>query len=208
MLTFVKFLITKVPKLIDIIILNFYKKEELNQHVFFKKSLNKYSLEKKNDIHIELITKKEDFLTLIYFLQKHNANKYQVLVDIIAIDSSLTKNRFKLVYHFLSIKHNERLNVSFFCENLDSVFSLSKLYNSANWLEREVWDLFGIYFYNHPDLRRILTDYGFQGFPLRKDFPLTGFCELRYDDEIKSVFYDSLELTQEFRLFDFRSAWH
>jgi NADH:ubiquinone oxidoreductase subunit C len=109
------------------------------------------------------------------------------------------------MYNFLSISKNNRIILKSYVKN--SVTSLSSLYNSSIWLEREIWDLFGIFFNQHPDLRRILTDYGFDGFPLRKDFPLTGYVEVRYDDEKKRVLQEPLEVSQEFRVFDFLSPW-
>jgi NADH:ubiquinone oxidoreductase subunit C len=116
------------------------------------------------------------------------------------------KNRFQIIYNFLSIRYFLRL----FCSFAFTVFKLPSLYsvfNSASWLEREVWDLFGIFFFKHKDLRRILTDYGFEGFPLRKDFPLTGYIELRYSEEALGIVYEPVELTQEFRVFTFSNTW-
>jgi NADH/F420H2 dehydrogenase subunit C len=150
---------------------------------------------------------------VLIFLKK-NTNFQQVqLIDITAVDLLVSSERFVLVYQMLSLRFNCRVTIKVFLEkNSNSLFSeiipsMTDIYKSAGWLEREVWDMFGIFFSGHSDLRRILTDYGFQGFPLRKDFPLTGFCELRYDEELKTVFYDSLELSQEFRFFDFQSPW-
>jgi NADH/F420H2 dehydrogenase subunit C len=150
---------------------------------------------------------------VLNFLKK-NINFQQVqLIDITAVDLLVSNERFVLVYQLLSLRFNCRVTIKVFLEkNSNSLFSeiipsITPIYKSAGWLEREVWDMFGIFFSGHFDLRRILTDYGFQGFPLRKDFPLTGFCELRYDEELKTVFYDSLELSQEFRFFDFQSPW-
>ena len=133
------------------------------------------------------------------------------LIDLTAIDF-LNKNldfRFKLVYNFLSFFQNRRFLLSlFFSEiSVNSLYSLSFIFKNANWLEREIWDLFGIFFCNHPDLRRILTDYGFEGFPLRKDFPTVGFVEVRYDDEKKSILYEPVSFSQEFRTFSFSSPW-
>lgn len=115
--------------------------------------------------------------------------------------------RFKLIYNLLSYKFESRIRVEVIIGELESINSVTSLFSSAGWLEREVWDLFGIYFSNHLDLRRILTDYGFEGFPLRKDFPITGFVQLRYDDDKKSVLYESLEVAQGFRSFNFFSPW-
>jgi NADH:ubiquinone oxidoreductase subunit C len=162
---------------------------------------------------IILIVSSNNLLKLLNFLQKNVNFQVCQLIDLTAIDLMVSTERFVLVYQLLSLRYNYRITIKVFLEkNSNSLFSeimtsSTFLYKSAGWLEREVWDMFGIFFSHHPDLRRILTDYGFQGFPLRKDFPLTGFCELRYDDELKTVFYDSLELSQEFRFFDFQSPW-
>ena len=150
---------------------------------------------------------------VLNFLKKNVNFQCVQLIDVTAVDLLISTERFVLVYQLLSLRFNCRIIIKVFLEkNTNSLFSeiipsTSDIYKSAGWLEREVWDMFGIFFSGHSDLRRILTDYGFQGFPLRKDFPLTGFCELRYDDELKTVFYDSLELSQEFRFFDFQSPW-
>jgi NADH/F420H2 dehydrogenase subunit C len=162
---------------------------------------------------IVLVVSLSYFKKLLHFLKKNVNFQVVQLIDITAVDLLVSTERFILIYQLLSLRFNCRITIKVFLEkNSNSLFSeiipsIIDFYKSAGWLEREVWDMFGIFFSEHPDLRRILTDYGFQGFPLRKDFPLTGFCELRYDDELKTVFYDSLELTQEFRFFDFQSSW-
>ena len=115
--------------------------------------------------------------------------------------------RFEVVYHLLSIHHNSRIRIKTPLDEMTPLDSIVEIYNSANWWERETWDMFGIFFSNHPDLRRILTDYGFEGHPLRKDFPLSGFVEVRYDDSEKRVITEPIEMTQEFRYFDFSSPW-
>jgi NADH/F420H2 dehydrogenase subunit C len=129
------------------------------------------------------------------------------LIDITAVDYPSKNPRFAVFYQFISIQYNQRFMVKVLTDGVTPLISLSSLYNSSNWLEREVWDLFGIFFSEHPDLRRILTDYGFQGFPMRKDFPLSGFVEIAYSDEMKKVIYLPLELTQEYRFFDFSTSW-
>jgi NADH:ubiquinone oxidoreductase subunit C len=144
---------------------------------------------------------------LLNFLHKHITSQYNVLIDMTVIDKLSKKNRFEIVYFLRTTIFNNILIIKIFNDGYRSVASASSIYSGANWLEREIWDMFGITFSQHCDLRRILTDYGFQGFPLRKDFPLTGFIEVRYDDETKRVIYDSLELSQEFRFFDFQSPW-
>ena len=128
-------------------------------------------------------------------------------MDLFAVDYPTKENRFELIYCLLSTKYNSRIKIKTFVDELTPVESIVDLYQSANWLEREVWDMHGVYIEQHPDLRRILTDYGFEGYPLRKDFPLSGYNEVRYDDSQKRVIYEPVELTQEFRVFQFNSPW-
>ena len=132
---------------------------------------------------------------------------FDQLTDITAVDYPNKKNRFLIIYQFLSITNNQRVRVLCSINANDVIPSISKLYFSALWAERELWDMFGVYVDGHPDLRRLLTDYGFQGHPLRKDFPTTGYLELRYDQEKKKVIYEPVKLTQEYRNFDFMSPW-
>ena len=132
---------------------------------------------------------------------------FQVLVDICGVDFPLREPRFDVVYNLLSLKHNFRIKVKVAVDEEDWVPTISGIFPAAGWYEREVWDLYGIFFKDHPDLRRILTDYGFDGHPLRKDFPLTGHVEVRYDDEERRVVYEPVKLTQDFRNFDFLSPW-
>jgi NADH-quinone oxidoreductase subunit C len=128
-------------------------------------------------------------------------------IDLTAVDYPTRKKRFDVVTHLLSPKHNRRIRVKVATDEETPVPSLTGLYPAANWFEREAYDLFGVYFSGHPDLRRLLTDYGFEGHPLRKDFPMTGYVEVRYDDEQKRVLYEKVQLPQEFRHFDFLSPW-
>ena len=144
---------------------------------------------------------------IIKFLRDDSACHFEMLIDICGVDYPEREPRFDMVYHLLSISNNMRIRVKAGVEEEAAVPSVSGLYSTAGWFEREVWDLLGIYITNHPDLRRLLTDYGFEGHPLRKDFPLTGYVELRYDDEQKRVVYVPVKLTQEFRSFDFMSPW-
>jgi len=123
------------------------------------------------------------------------------LVDICAVDYPEKKNRFEINYILLSITYNQRMVIKTYVDEITPIHSVVKIFNNSNWLEREAWDMFGIFFQNHPDLRRILTDYGFVGYPFRKDFPLTGFIEYRYDDVNKAVKGEVLELSQELRMF-------
>jgi len=149
-------------------------------------------------------------LTVCDFLKNHTGTRCKALMDVTAIDVPTREKRFEVAYQLLSVEHNSRMRVKTLVgghEGDSGVPSLAGIFSSANWLEREVWDMYGIYFEGHPDLRRILTDYGFQGHPLRKDFPLSGFVECRYDPSKKRVVTEPLELTQEFRQFEFLSPW-
>ncbi len=145
---------------------------------------------------------------VLFFLKYHTNLQYKVLVDMTAVDYPTRPNRFDVVYHLLSIKYNTRIRVKTVINELDSIESITNLYSSAGWAEREVWDMFGILFLNHKDLRRILTDYGFEGFPLRKDFPLSGYIAVRYDEFTKIVVCEPIEHAQEFRSFDLQTPWN
>jgi NADH-quinone oxidoreductase subunit C len=144
---------------------------------------------------------------LVEFLRDDPACRFSTLVDITAIDNPDRSTRFDMVYHFLSMYRNHRIRVKVAVREDEMVPSLIGLYPAANWFEREVFDMFGILFSGHPDLRRILTDYGFRGYPLRKDFPTTGYTEVRYDEQLKRVVYEPVKLVQEYRQFDFMSPW-
>ena len=159
--------------------------------------------------HGELIitARAEQIIKVVTFLRDDPQCLFKVMVDICGIDFPERPKRFEVVYNFLSLVHNQRVRVKVDADDQIPVPSITSLHNSANWFEREVWDMYGVMFDGHPDLRRLLTDYGFEGHPLRKDFPLTGFVEARYDDERKRVVYDPVKLPQEFRKFDFLSPW-
>jgi NADH-quinone oxidoreductase subunit C len=144
---------------------------------------------------------------LLVFLRDDQNCQFKQLVDVTAVDYPDREARFIVVYNLLSLRHNQRVRVKAAVAEGATLPSVTPLFNSANWFEREVWDLFGVFFSGHPDLRRILTDYGFEGHPLRKDFPLTGHVEVRYDADQKRVVYEPVKLTQEFRSFDFMSPW-
>ena len=160
-------------------------------------------------INNELIitTKISNIYNLLDELKKMNDLNFEMLLDITAVDYPQRSKRFELVYNLLSLKNHLRLRVKIFLNDNEIVPSISKLYKSAGWYEREVWDMYGVSFSGNNDLRRILTDYGFEGYPLRKDFPLTGFVELRYDEAKKKVVYSKVKLTQDYRNFDFLSPW-
>lgn len=140
------------------------------------------------------------------FLKHHTAAEFTCVADITAVDYPTRDQRFEIVYNMLSVRHNSRIRVKTYADEATPVPSITSLYDGANWYEREVYDLFGVFFVDHPDLRRILTDYGFDGHPLRKDFPLTGYTEIRYDEEKKRIVVEPLELTQAFRNFEGGSA--
>lgn len=156
---------------------------------------------------IELKTSKEYLILLIQFLSKNNLSYFKVLTDIIAVDYPHKKYRFKVIYNLLSILYNTRVFVTIKIDEINSIPSLYNIFQGSRWLEREVWDLFGIFFEGNNDLRRILTDYGFEGHPLRKDFPLTGFIEVFYDDKEKRIIYEDVELAQEYRNYNFLNPW-
>ncbi len=149
----------------------------------------------------------EGIVKVLSFLRDDVSCRFKQLVDICGVDFPERTPRFEVVYNLLSLINNTRVRVKIEADEKTPVPSVTDVFSSANWWEREAWDMFGIYFSNHPDLRRILTDYGFEGHPLRKDFPLTGYVEIRYDDEQKHVVYEPVKLTQEFRSFDFLSPW-
>ena len=149
----------------------------------------------------------EDLLDVVLLLKTNKDIKFRQLIDITAVDYPEHEKRFKMVYLLLSHQFNQRIILSYFIRESDQINSLTKIFPSANWMEREIFDMYGIKFSDHPDLRRILTDYGFQGHPLRKDFPLTGHKEVRYSEEEKKVIYEPVKLEQNFRKFDYESPW-
>ena len=160
-----------------------------------------------NHDQLEIQIDKESLLEVVIFLKKNNSTKFRQLIDITAVDYIVIENRFKMIYLFLSHEYNLRIKLYFNINENEMVNSLTKIYPSANWMEREVFDMYGIKFNDHPDLRRILTDYGFSGHPLRKDFPITGHSEVRYSEEKKKVIYEPVKLEQNYRNFDYTSPW-
>ena len=156
---------------------------------------------------LTVVIRRDDVLKVMKFLKDDANCQFLTLLDVCGVDYPDDDERFEIVYHLLSLTHNNRIRVKLRTDEDTPVASVTSLFNAANWWEREVWDMFGVAFSDHPDLRRILSDYGFKGHPLRKDFPLTGYVELRYDDEQKRVVYEPVKLTQEFRTFDFLSPW-
>jgi len=158
-----------------------------------------------NELSID--TNEEELINVILFLKSHDKLKFRQLIDIAGVDYPQEEKRFSLVYLLLSHEKNIRIKVSINFEIDKKIPTVTKIYPSANWMEREVFDMYGIEFTEHPDLRRILTDYDFEGYPLRKDFPLTGYKEVRYSEKEKKVIYEPVKLEQNYRDFDFESPW-
>ena len=156
---------------------------------------------------LTVILSKSILIKVINFLKDDKDFQFKQLIDICGVDYPNRVERFEIVYHLLSLSLNQRIRVKLSVKDGDMVPSVVSIYEAANWYEREVWDLYGVIFSNHPDLRRILTDYGFEGHPLRKDFPLSGFTQVKYDDSEKRVVKERVNLVQDFRTFDFESPW-
>ena len=156
---------------------------------------------------LTIVVELGDIVDVLSFLRDDVQCQFISFIDICGVDYPAREKRFEVVYHLLSPRQNQRIRVKLATDEDTPVPSVTGVYPGANWFEREAYDLYGILFTGHPDLRRILTDYGFEGHPLRKDFPLTGYFEVRYDDELKRVVYEPVELKQEFRNFDFLSPW-
>ena len=156
---------------------------------------------------LTVVVARDQIVRVLTELRDDSDCLFEVLIDICGVDYPERENRFDVVYHLLSPRKNQRIRVKCETDEETPVPSVIEVFPAANWFEREAYDMYGILFSGHPDLRRILTDYGFQGYPLRKDFPLTGYVEVRYDDAQKRVVYEPVKLTQEFRSFDFMSPW-
>tara|TARA_R110000751_G_scaffold24143_13_gene66440 strand:- start:3821 stop:4441 length:621 start_codon:yes stop_codon:yes gene_type:complete len=156
---------------------------------------------------LTLLAERDHIVNLLRFLRDDQQCNFETLIDICGVDYPERSDRFEVVYHLLSMRMNHRIRVRIRTDEETPVASATVLWPAANWFEREAFDMYGIQFSDHPDLRRILTDYGFEGYPLRKDFPLTGHYEVRYDDLEKRVIYEPVQLTQEYRNFDFLSPW-
>jgi NADH-quinone oxidoreductase subunit C len=160
-------------------------------------------------IHGELVleVERDKIVKVLEFLRDDPLCDFRMFTDISGVDYPEREERFEVVYHLMSLTHNHRIRVKLWTDEFSPVPSVVSVFHGANWYEREVYDMYGVFFTGHPDLRRILTDYGFDGHPLRKDFPLTGFVEVRYDPEQRRVAYEPVKLTQDFRNFDFLSPW-
>lgn len=180
-----------------------YIQEKLDKHVI------SYQFQKDE---LEITVKREGICKVLMFLRDDKECNFEILIDVTAVDypdRAYDKNsgRFDVVYNLLSLRHNHRARVKLFANEDTFIPTVTEIYSAAGWYEREVWDMYGLMFEGHADLRRILTDYGFEGHPQRKDFPLTGYVELRYDEELKRVVYEPVQLTQDFRNFDYLSPW-
>ena len=160
---------------------------------------------KHNQIYLEIDS--DDLIDVVLFVKTNKDTKFRQLIDITVVDYPERSKRFKIVYLFLSHEFNQRMILSYDISENEVISSLTSIFPSANWMEREVFDMYGVNFKNHPDLRRILTDYGFEGHPLRKDFPLTGHTEVRYSEGQKKVIYEPVKLEQNYRNFDYESPW-
>ena len=184
----------------------------MNRLSDLEKKINSELTTKINDskiVHDQLYLSidNEDLLDVILFIKTNKDTKFKQLIDITAVDYPENLKRFKMVYLFLSHQFNQRIVISSLINENEVVSSLTKIFPSSNWMEREVFDMYGVKFKDHPDLRRILTDYGFEGYPLRKDFPLTGHNEVRYSEDEKKVIYEPVKLEQNYRNFDYESPW-
>lgn len=188
--------------------MGFNHAQHLSLLKYLQESWKEYILES-SYVHEELYIRipAENLINTVLFLKENTKCLFQSLMDIAGVDYPSREKRFDVVYNFLSLKHNLRLRLKIAVAENEIVPSVTEFYPSANWWEREVWDLFGILFGGHPDLRRILTDYGFDKHPLRKDFPLTGFLEVRYDEKEQRIVYEPVQLDQAYRTFDFLSPW-
>ena len=156
---------------------------------------------------LEVLISPNGVVPVLQFLKDNHYAQFTNLTDIAGMDVPCRQYRFEIIYNLLSVRYNARVRVKTYTDELTPVDSCNEVFKAANWYEREIWDMYGVFFANHPDLRRILTDYGFEGHPQRRDFPLSGFVEVRYDDEKKRVVLEPLELAQEFRKFDLSAPW-
>nr|YP_010394383.1 NADH dehydrogenase subunit 9 [Phytophthora lateralis]AEP43462.1 NADH dehydrogenase subunit 9 [Phytophthora lateralis]AEP43464.1 NADH dehydrogenase subunit 9 [Phytophthora lateralis]DAZ88391.1 TPA_asm: NADH dehydrogenase subunit 9 [Phytophthora lateralis]DAZ88824.1 TPA_asm: NADH dehydrogenase subunit 9 [Phytophthora lateralis] len=178
--------------------------KKFSQHLLKILPIINYTLYK-NELCINI--SKNKLIPILFFFKNHTSSQFKVLSEICAVDYINKKKRFEIIYNLLSIRFNTRLKIKIMVNELQPVNSSISIYKAANWCEREVWDMFGIFFINHPDLRRILTDYGFEGHPLRKDFPLSGFLEVFYNELKKRIVYEPINLSQQYRLFEFNNPW-
>jgi NADH/F420H2 dehydrogenase subunit C len=167
--------------------------------------IEKFEFSRTGEIVVQI--KKDAIIPFFLFIRDHSSLQMKVLIDITAVDFPTREKRFEVVYNLLSVQYNTRLRVKVQTTEVSTIPSIEKIYSAAGWFERETWDMFGIFFSNHSDLRRILTDYGFEGHPLRKDFPLSGYIEARFDQSEKRVILEPIEMAQDFRFFEFANPW-
>jgi len=156
---------------------------------------------------LEVMIHPDGVVPVLTFLKDHTNAQFLCVTDIAGVDVPTREYRFEIVYNLLSLRYNQRIRVKTYTDELSPIDSSCEVFAGSNWYEREIWDMYGVFFANHPDLRRILTDYGFEGHPFRKDFPLSGYVEVRYDDEVKRVVVEPIELAQEFRKFEYSTPW-
>lgn len=180
--------------------------EDLKEHIATHLGESVNSLNIVNE-ELVIVARRAEIHNIILFLKDDPLCKFSTLIDLCGVDYPGRERRFEVVYHLLSMSHNTRVRIKVRTNEIVPLHSISYIFPNANWYEREAFDMFGILFDEHPDLRRLLTDYGFEGHPLRKDFPLSGFVEVRYDEERKAVIYEDVDLPQEYRSFDFTSPW-
>jgi len=178
----------------------------MNYLTYLPKFVYRQEVDKENNVQA-IYTTPDYLLNTANYLRNNQECQYKQLMDITAVDYPEKEKRFLVVYHFLSVSKNKRLMVKVWTDEITPLPSLFQLYSCATWYERETYDMFGVYFLGNPDMRRILTDYGFEGHPLRKDFPLTGFTEVRYDDEEKRILSEPVQMSQQYRTFNFQSPW-
>ncbi|MEM9055700.1 MAG: NADH-quinone oxidoreductase subunit C [Pseudomonadota bacterium] len=180
--------------------------DELGEHIATSQpdAVRKYTMAYGE---LTIYAERDAIVSLLGFLARDPLCLFEMLIDVCGVDYPERSQRFEVVYHLLSMRMNQRIRVKVSTDEETAVPTVTGLHATANWFERETFDMYGVRFSGHPDLRRILTDYGFEGFPLRKDFPLTGYTEVRYDDLEKRVVYEPVQLTQEYRNFDFLSPW-
>lgn len=176
-----------------------------NSFLSISKWIEKCEFTRTGEISLQI--RADSVLPFFEYMKSHTNLQMKVLIDITAVDYPTRAKRFEVVYHLLSVHYNTRIRVKVCIDEMTSLPSIQTIYSTAGWFERETWDMFGIFFANHSDLRRILTDYGFEGHPLRKDFPLSGFIEARYDETEKRVLLETIELSQDFRFFEFSNPW-
>lgn len=181
--------------------------EEFNSYILQSLAGTDISSCIQNGDELVLNVPAKHIVQVLFFLRDDARCQFKILTDICGVDFLERNKRFEIIYNLLSIKYNHRIRVKVAAAEEEVVPTATGIFSAAGWYEREVWDMYGVYFSGHPDLRRILTDYGFDGHPQRKDFPLTGYLEVRYDEEKKRVVYEPVKLTQEFRTFDFVSPW-